>query len=58
MSDNLTIRKPLDATRIDVNEDYELNYWSNNLNARKSEIIQAVKKVGTSVSKVRKYLGK
>jgi len=47
-----------DKDRINVNEDYELNYWAKKWGVTTSEIRQAVDKVGTSVRNVQIYLNK
>ena len=58
MSDDLKKRRPLDSSRINIHEDYELNWWSDHLGVSKQTIINAVKAVGTSAAAVKKYLGK
>lgn len=58
MSDNLQIRKPLDASRINIHEPYEVNYWCKEFVVSKEALIAAVKAVGTSAAAVKKYLGK
>ena len=45
-----------DDTRINVNESYELQYWSGKFNVSKDELKQAVQAVGTGVEDVRRYL--
>jgi hypothetical protein len=47
-----------DRDRIDVNEDYELQYWSETLGVSRDELREAVKQAGTSVEKVKAYLNK
>lgn len=58
MSDDLTKKKPLDSSRINIYEPYEVNYWCAELKVTKAELIAAVKAVGTSVAAVKKHLGK
>ena len=58
MSDDLTKTKPLDASRINVNEPYEVNYWCDKFNVTKATLLAAVKAVGTSSEAVKKHLGK
>ncbi|MFC0343000.1 DUF3606 domain-containing protein [Epilithonimonas hispanica] len=58
MSDDLSKRRPQDATKINVNEAWELDYWSKELGVTKDRLKEAVKAVGTSVSAVKRYLGK
>ncbi len=58
MSDNKMKKRPLDAFKINVNEEYELRYWSKTLNVSPDELIEAVNKVGPQASKVRQYFHK
>lgn len=58
MGDNLLKRRPLDASRINVHQDYEVNWWCDEFKVTKAQLIAAVNAVGTSASAVKKYLGK
>lgn len=58
MPDDLTKRRPQDATKINVHEDWELKYWCKEFGVTPEKLKQAVKTVGTGVNAVRKYLGK
>lgn len=58
MSDDLSKRRPQDATKVNVNETWELEYWSNKFGVTKERLKEAVKAVGTSAAVVQKYLGK
>ncbi len=58
MSDDLSKRRPQDATKINVNESWELDYWSKELGVTKERLKEAVRTVGTSVEDVKRYLGK
>ncbi|OBW40238.1 hypothetical protein AB670_03436 [Chryseobacterium sp. MOF25P] len=58
MSDDLSKRRPQDATKVNVNESWELDYWSKELGVTKERLKEAVKAVGTSVAAVRRHLGK
>jgi len=58
MSDDLTKRRPQDASKINVHEPYELNYWADHFKVSKEKIKEAVQKVGVMVDKVKAYLGK
>ncbi len=58
MSDDLGKRRPQDATKINVNESWELDYWSKELGITKERLKEAVRAVGTSVKDVKRYLGK
>lgn len=57
MSDDLN-KRPLDATRVNVNESWELDHWSKKFGVTKEKLKEAVKAVGTSAAAVKKYLGK
>jgi Protein of unknown function (DUF3606) len=56
MTDDLSKRGPQDRARIDVNQDWELRYWSKELSVSADEIRSAVHAVGPSTDKVRVYL--
>ena len=58
MADNLSKKGPGDSSKINIHEDYELEYWTKALNCSKEELKQAVKQVGVSVEKVREHLKK
>ncbi|NMR33211.1 DUF3606 domain-containing protein [Chryseobacterium aquaticum] len=58
MSDDLSKRRPQDATKVNVNESWELDYWSKEFGVAKERLKEAVKAVGTSVAAVKRYLGK
>ncbi|KAA0129528.1 DUF3606 domain-containing protein [Chryseobacterium sp. SN22] len=58
MSDDLSKRRPQDASKVNVHEDWELEYWSKELGISKEKIREAVKAVGTSAAAVKRYLGK
>ena len=57
MADDKTKRAPADSSRINVNEDYEVSYWTGALNCTREELEKAVKEVGTSARAVREYMG-
>ena len=52
MSDNLNNRGPQDASRINVNEDWELKHWTRQLGVSEEALKAAVKKVGVTVDAV------
>ena len=58
MPDDKTKTGPADRDRINVNEPYELAYWSKELGVTPDKIKEAVKKVGVMVKDVKKHLGK
>lgn len=47
-----------DRDRINVNEDYELQYWTKALGVSADELRAAVKAVGPTAAAVRQHLGK
>ena len=56
MSDNLKDRGPQDRSRVNVNEDWELRYWTKEFGVSEQQLRDAVKKVGVSADAVRKEL--
>ncbi|WP_288446080.1 DUF3606 domain-containing protein [uncultured Chryseobacterium sp.] len=57
MSDNLSKRRPQDATKVNVTETWELEYWSNKFGVTKEKLKEAVNIFGTAAA-VQKYMGK
>jgi hypothetical protein len=58
MSDDLDKRGQMDRIRINVNEEHEVRYWTEELGVTREELEQAVKTVGVMVEDVRKHLRK
>lgn len=58
MSDDLSKRRPQDATKVNVNETWELEQWSKKFGVTKEKLKEAVKAAGTSAAAVQKYLEK
>jgi hypothetical protein len=58
MSDDKSIRGPADAKRINVNEEYEVQYWTTELEVTEDKLRDTVKKVGVMAADVRRALGK
>ncbi|HEL3169098.1 DUF3606 domain-containing protein [Stenotrophomonas maltophilia] len=58
MSDDKKNTGSPDRDRINVNEDYELQYWAKALGVSADELRAAVKAVGPTAAAVRKHLGK
>jgi len=58
MADNLNERDPRDRTRINVNEDWEVRYWSQELGVSEDRLRELVKQHGVSADAVRRALGK
>jgi hypothetical protein len=58
MPDDKTIPGPADATRINIHQDHEIRYWTNNLGCTKAQLVACVEKVGDMADAVRRCLGK
>jgi hypothetical protein len=58
MPDNLNIKQPQDPKKINIHEQWELNYWTKKFGVSEAKLKEAVKAVGVQVSDVEKYLGK
>jgi Protein of unknown function (DUF3606). len=58
MSDDLSKKKPQDASRISLTEAWEVKYWREKFGVTEAQLRAAVKAVGNSAAAVRKYLGK
>ncbi len=58
MSDNKNKRGTPDSKRIDVKDPNELRYWAQSLHVPKEQVVDLVKKHGTSAQKVRDALKK
>jgi hypothetical protein len=58
MSDDTSNRGPADRTRINVNEDYEVAYWTKELGVSADRLKELVAKHGVMTADVRKALGK
>lgn len=57
MSDDNSNIGSQDRRRININQDFELRYWSHALGVSSASIRAAVKKVGPIASDVRRELG-
>ena len=57
-NDDLSKKKPQDASKISLTESWEVDYWCKALNVSEVTLRAAVKAVGHSAAAVRKYLGK
>jgi hypothetical protein len=47
-----------DSKTINLNEDYEVSYWTKELGVSKEQLTEAVDKAGKSVIAVKEYLNK
>ncbi|MCG8907140.1 MULTISPECIES: DUF3606 domain-containing protein [Pseudomonas] len=54
--DNPEIRRPADASRINLNEDYERRYWAEAFGVSEQRLREAVQTVGVSAEAVRQFL--
>lgn len=58
MADDRSKRGPADSSRVNVNEDYEVRYWTQRLGCSEAQLHAAVKAVGVMVADVEKQLKK
>jgi hypothetical protein len=58
MSDNTNDRGPADRSRISLEQDHEVRYWTSALGCTEEELRQAVAAVGASAEAVRTSLGR
>jgi Protein of unknown function (DUF3606) len=56
MSDNLKKRGSPDSKTINMNEEWEKEYWKKKFRVSGQQLAGAVRAVGKSVKKVEKYL--
>lgn len=54
--DNKSMRGPQDSSRINVNEDYELEYWTEKFNVSADRLKEVVGQVGVSAAAVEQHL--
>jgi Protein of unknown function (DUF3606) len=58
MADDRTLTGQADRLRINMNEDYEVRYWTQKWNVSREELADAVRTAGVMVKDVAKKLGK
>ncbi|MFD1839097.1 DUF3606 domain-containing protein [Paracidovorax cattleyae] len=58
MADNLQNRGPQDRSRVNVNEPWEVDYWTKEFGCTETQLRAAVKAVGVMVADVRRHLAK
>ncbi len=56
MSDDLTKKRPQDSNKINLSQQWEIDYWTETLHTTEAKLRAAVSKVGSSVSAVKEYL--
>jgi Protein of unknown function (DUF3606) len=58
MADDKSKRAPQDASRVNIHEDYELQYWTKKFGVTAEQLRAAVAKVGVSASAVEEELNR
>ena len=58
MSDDKSKRDYHDRDRININEPYEVEYWTKRFGVTKDQLVAAHKEVGPMVKDIAKNLGK
>ena len=58
MADNLTQTGKPDDSRINLEQDHEVSYWSKELGISPNELRQAVQNAGPMVKDVRRHLNR
>ncbi len=56
MSDDLTKRGPQDASKVNVHESWEVEYWTKKFGCTKPQLENAVRTVGPGAAAVEKHL--
>lgn len=58
MADDLSKRQPQDADRVNVNEAWELRYWTARFKVSDEELRAAIKAVGPMARDIERHLGR
>lgn len=58
VSDDRNDRSPVDLSRINLNDDHQMRYWSKALGVTEEELKRAIKGVGPLTRAVRAFLNK
>jgi hypothetical protein len=58
MADDRSIRGAADRSRINMQEDYEVRYWTQKWNVSREQLAAAVREVGVMAAGVARKLGK
>jgi hypothetical protein len=56
MADDKSLRAPQDSSRVAMNEDYEIEYWTKRFGVSRDRLQQAVDAVGNSAAAVEQHL--
>lgn len=58
MADDRNVRGAVDRSRINMQEDYEVRYWTEKWSVTREQLAEAVRAVGVMVKNVAAKLGK
>jgi Protein of unknown function (DUF3606) len=58
MPDDKSKRGPADATRVNIHENYEVEYWTKKFGCTKAKLVAAVKAKGVMAVDVKAWLEK
>ncbi|MBN1335627.1 MAG: DUF3606 domain-containing protein [Deltaproteobacteria bacterium] len=58
MPDDLTKRRPQDASRVNLSQPYEVAWWCSQFGCTEAQLRAAVAAVGVSADAVRAYLAR
>jgi hypothetical protein len=58
MADDRNVRGAADRSRINMQEDYEVRYWTEKWSVTREQLAEAVRAVGVMVKNVAAKLGK
>ena len=56
MADDKGNRGPADRARVNVNEDYEVRYWTHKFSCSEEHLRDAVRAVGASANAVERWI--
>ena len=57
MADDKSKRGEPDRSKVNMSEDYEVQYWTKHLGVTREELQKVIDKVGNSVEAIEKELG-
>ena len=58
MPDDISKKQPQDASKVNVHEQYEVEYWTRKFGVTPDQLKAAVSRVGTSAAKVEQDLNR
>lgn len=56
MPDNLSLKRPQDASKISLTEPWEVKYWTQELGVSETKLKELVAKYGHSAATIRSHL--